>query len=471
LGSHSIYLQSSPIESEVRKTTYRGCRFGAGPKFVHVYTARISAHIFVTCCSIRERPLLFHCSKIDPSLFPLPTRTALLASSFSQMLPCKRSLAISLSYLFYWTSSHMFIASPRPIEGSAPKDPLNADGSNFPCHGVALPVRGGQQLTAGSSFELKLDIGAGGENNAVHGGGSCQLAVTYETTAEKIRDPNNWHVVYSIQGGCPANAAGNLDKAVYCEAAGQSECINTWDVPLPKGLRSGHAILSWTWFNVIGKREMYQNCANINIIGGTGEDMEMCAHRPQSGPMLHSQSRENSTLPCQGAMAKTGRIPRPIVVLEAPIICLIERKILVLQSLLYPWKALHLRYLHSNPMVRQTVEPCTDSLQLPSSLLRQTLDLGVLLLPREAVIQRCMAKKSLQLKHMRVMTLQTMSGTRFHSYIHPRDVLLSPRQVSIPSTLVLQAKLPVQEKLLWCVLAIMNLGCVTRDVRYHSRWL
>jgi hypothetical protein len=167
----------------------------------------------------------------------------------------------------------MFIASPRPIEGSAPKDPLNADGSNFPCHGVALPVRGGQQLTAGSSFELKLDIGAGGENNAVHGGGSCQLAVTYETTAEKIRDPNNWHVVYSIQGGCPANAAGNLDKAVYCEAAGQSECINTWDVPLPKGLRSGHAILSWTWFNVIGKREMYQNCANINIIGGTGEDM------------------------------------------------------------------------------------------------------------------------------------------------------------------------------------------------------
>jgi hypothetical protein len=167
----------------------------------------------------------------------------------------------------------MFIASPRPIEGSALKDPLNADGSNFPCHGVALPVEGGQQLIAGSSFELRLDIGTEGENNAVHGGGSCQLAITYETMAEKIRNPNNWHVIYSIQGVCPANAAGNLEKAVYCKTPGQSECVNTWQVPLPKGLRPGHAIMSWTWFNVIGKREMYQNCANINIIGGTEEDM------------------------------------------------------------------------------------------------------------------------------------------------------------------------------------------------------
>lgn len=165
------------------------------------------------------------------------------------------------------------MTSPHPIEGSAPKDPLNADGSNFPCHGVALPVRGGQQLTAGSLFELKLDIGADGENNAVHGGGSCQLAITYDTTVEKVRDPNNWHVIYSIQGGCPANAAGNLDKAVYCETAGQSECVNTWEVRLPNGLKSGHAIMSWTWFNVIGKRELYQNCANVNIVGGTGEDM------------------------------------------------------------------------------------------------------------------------------------------------------------------------------------------------------
>ena len=167
----------------------------------------------------------------------------------------------------------MFIASPLPIEASAPKNPLNADGSDFPCHGVAFPTRGGQQLMAGSSFELKLDIGAYGENNAVHGGGSCQLAITYETTAEKVRDPGNWHVVYSIQGGCPASAAGNLDKAVYCESSGQTECVNTWEVPLPKGLRSGHAIMSWTWFNVIGAREMYQNCANIDIIGGTGEGM------------------------------------------------------------------------------------------------------------------------------------------------------------------------------------------------------
>jgi hypothetical protein len=42
---------------------------------------------------------------------------------------------------------------------------------------------------------------------------------------------------------------------------------------LPKGLRSGHAAMSWTWFNMVGEREMYQNCANIEITGGTSEGM------------------------------------------------------------------------------------------------------------------------------------------------------------------------------------------------------
>jgi len=168
----------------------------------------------------------------------------------------------------------MFIASPSPIKASAPKDPLHADSSNSPCHGVALPVEYGQQLTAGSSFELEFDVGADGENTAVHGGGSCQLAITYETADQQVCDPNNWHVVYSIHVRCPANAAGNVDKAAYCEVPRKSECVNTWKITLPKGLRSGHKIMSWTWFSTISKRGMHQDCANVNIVGGVGEDMD-----------------------------------------------------------------------------------------------------------------------------------------------------------------------------------------------------
>jgi len=40
---------------------------------------------------------------------------------------------------------------------------------------------------------------------------------------------------------------------------------------MPKSVKSGNAILSWTWFNTIGNREMYQNCANVDITGGSGD--------------------------------------------------------------------------------------------------------------------------------------------------------------------------------------------------------
>jgi len=47
--------------------------------------------------------------------------------------------------------------------------------------------------------------------------------------------------------------------------------VHSWDVPMPKGVKSGNAILSWTWFNTIGNREMYQNCVNVDITGGSGD--------------------------------------------------------------------------------------------------------------------------------------------------------------------------------------------------------
>lgn len=36
-------------------------------------------------------------------------------------------------------------------------------------------------------------------------------------------------------------------------------------------MKSGAAILSWTWFNTVGNREMYQNCVNVDIEGGSGD--------------------------------------------------------------------------------------------------------------------------------------------------------------------------------------------------------
>ncbi|KAK6424676.1 hypothetical protein LTR95_016359 [Oleoguttula sp. CCFEE 5521] len=227
-------------------------------------------------------------------------------------------------------NAHFFISSPTPIEGSGVKPPLEASGSDFPCHGVALPSSGGQKMAAGSSQVLSFDLG-GGANTAVHGGGSCQLSLLYDTS--KAADPSAWHVIYSIEGGCPANTKGNLDNgvgAVACASPDQGDCVHAFNYTIPEGVQSGNAIMSWTWFNTVGNREMYQNCANVEITGGSGSEMSdlpgmfaaniaqagSCATKeqlavgfPDPGKYVLTQSAANgynypiSTLACGGGAA------------------------------------------------------------------------------------------------------------------------------------------------------------------------
>jgi hypothetical protein len=119
--------------------------------------------------------------------------------SFNTM-PSIGRMAVVAATLLSVANAHMYIAQPEPIAGNAVKDPLDPSGSNFPCHGATLPSTGGQKISAGGSFPLQLALG-GGANTAVHGGGSCQLSITYETDPVKVKDPKNWHVIYSIEGG------------------------------------------------------------------------------------------------------------------------------------------------------------------------------------------------------------------------------------------------------------------------------
>jgi len=83
------------------------------------------------------------------------------------------------------------------------------------------------------------------QGSATHGGGSCQLTMSYDFG-------KTWQVIYSIIGGCMVEGS-------------------TVQFTLPKDAPSGEAVFSWNWFNQMGNREMYQNCAIINVIdGGAG---------------------------------------------------------------------------------------------------------------------------------------------------------------------------------------------------------
>lgn len=100
------------------------------------------------------------------------------------------------------------------------------------------------------------------QGTVVHGGGSCQISVTTDLNPT----PNSvWKVIKSIHGGCPHRThAGNLDPAdpLY-------QLPDGYDVQIPD-LPVGSYTLAWSWFNKVGNREMYMNCAPIEITGGAG---------------------------------------------------------------------------------------------------------------------------------------------------------------------------------------------------------
>lgn len=136
--------------------------------------------------------------------------------------------------------------------------PLKDDGSDFPCKqrtGVYNPEGASNIMPLGSTQPLNF-IGS-----AVHGGGSCQISITYDAAPTK---DSTWKVIHSIEGGCPMqNVGGN-----YGDNANQP-VPDTYHFTIPTGLPTGTAVLAWTWFNKIGNREMYMNCAPIEITGNT----------------------------------------------------------------------------------------------------------------------------------------------------------------------------------------------------------
>ncbi|KAK3366430.1 hypothetical protein B0H63DRAFT_490359 [Podospora didyma] len=140
-------------------------------------------------------------------------------------------------------TAHMTLSFPPPFRSSGQnKDydmnaPLNPDGSNYPCKGhhsdLGTPAgKSTATFALGSAYSFTI---AGG---APHGGGSCQASLSYD-------QGKTFTVIQSIIGGCPLSSS--------------------YPFSIPADAQTGEAIFAWTWFNRIGNREMYMNCAPVTI--------------------------------------------------------------------------------------------------------------------------------------------------------------------------------------------------------------
>ncbi|CAF9911433.1 MAG: hypothetical protein GOMPHAMPRED_007405 [Gomphillus americanus] len=158
-------------------------------------------------------------------------------------------------------NAHMIMVTPTPYGVSdLNNSPLAADGSDFPCKQRGANTYNGNgasnEWPIGSTQTLSF------KGSAVHGGGSCQVSLTTDKTPTK---DSHFFVVHSIVGGCPSNTTngGNLPPNPDGTSA------NKYTFTVPDGVTPGEYTMAWTWFNRIGNREMYMNCAPITVTGGS----------------------------------------------------------------------------------------------------------------------------------------------------------------------------------------------------------
>ncbi|KAJ9069638.1 hypothetical protein DSO57_1016449 [Entomophthora muscae] len=141
--------------------------------------------------------------------------------------------------------AHMEMTNPAPRRSKHHKGYKDIDYDmvsplggrfKFPCRGFAAgPVK--DKYTAGQEVDVKI----GGIVH--HSGGHCQFALSF--------NGKDFVTIHTVFGKCP-------------------QPQRSFSVKIPKNFPSGKAVFAWVWNNRVGNRELYMNCADIEISGGSG---------------------------------------------------------------------------------------------------------------------------------------------------------------------------------------------------------
>ena len=179
-----------------------------------------------------------------------------------------------VAFLLSGASAHVVMNTPFGFPGLKVQSSPLGQNFQFPCQfgpSAKYDFSNSTKIPAGESTLLSFT------GSAVHGGGSCQVAISTKPSA----DPKDWKVIHSMIGGCPATitqSTGNLEqigtlngypqgKQCASPDSDETDCVKSYKITIPKDVPSGQYYFSWSWFNKVGNREMYQNCAPVEVTG------------------------------------------------------------------------------------------------------------------------------------------------------------------------------------------------------------
>ncbi|KAL8665370.1 MAG: hypothetical protein Q9202_002263 [Teloschistes flavicans] len=170
------------------------------------------------------------------------------------MASTKFSLAALLLALAPLASTHVLLETPVPYGAATLNtNPLLADGSDYPCK----QREGVYAVTQVNVMPIGQPQTINFQGQATHGGGSCQISLTTDTPPTK---DSVFKVIKSIEGGCPSTNPGNVGTDPFGHGA------DKFQFSIPDTIPAGqNYTMAWTWFNKIGNREMYMNCAPITV--------------------------------------------------------------------------------------------------------------------------------------------------------------------------------------------------------------
>ncbi|KAI0394899.1 hypothetical protein F5Y17DRAFT_425963 [Xylariaceae sp. FL0594] len=221
-------------------------------------------------------------------------------------MPSSKAL-IATSLLVALSSGHVSLENPKPyvFVADGKVNPLESSGRDFPCRippGQRYEIDGEPTPMAIGEDQFLSFSG-----HAVHGGGSCQIALSKGFPTKD----SSWKVIHSIEGGCPArHQKGNLE----------GPNVDKYFFQIPEGIETGQNwTLAWTWFpRVGGQPEIYMNCAPITVLPSKPKKRMSLPERRQSlsvsrrddgFPELFMANLGDLTGGCTTNQALTAQIP------------------------------------------------------------------------------------------------------------------------------------------------------------------